>query len=381
MGQPAAHSATGDRNSQKNSQRIGINRPIPRRRFLSIVAATAGFALPFPGAAAMPGAPPPLHRWRGRALGAEALILLAHPDRLAARALLRACVAEVGRLERIFSLYLPDSAVSRLNAQGRLLDPPVELVCLLDACHRFGAATGGAFDPSVGPLWRLYADHFTRPGADPAGPDEGAIERALGLVDSTAIEVGRRHVALARPGMAVTLNGIAQGHITDRVTELLRDGGITDVLVNLGEYRALGAHPEGRPWRVGLADPAAPDNPARIFHTVDLEGGALATSGGYGTPFDAPPFNGRARHHHLFDPRSGRSSHRCLSVSVTACRAQTADALSTALAITGPEGAADILQAAGGGSAIFKLADGSVVRRRARAAEHAIFQPRKGKDS
>jgi len=327
----------------------------------------------------VPGAAPPLHRWRGRALGAEALILLAHPDAKAARQLLRACVAEVGRLERIFSLYLPDSALSRLNAQGRLMDPPVELVRGLDACHRFGVATGGAFDPTVGPLWRLYSDHYARPGADPAGPGEGEIERVLRLIDQTALEVGHQCIALARPGMAVTLNGIAQGRITDRVTELLRDGGIADVLVNLGEYRALGAHPEGRPWRVGLADPG---DPAHSFHAVDLGGGdleegALATSGGYGTVFDAPPFNGRARHHHLFDPRTGRSSHRCLSVSVTARHAQTADALSTALAIIGPEGASDVLAAAGGGSATFKLADGSVVRHRAGrgAVGHAILQP------
>jgi thiamine biosynthesis lipoprotein len=367
--------ATGERKGLT----VWTNRPIRRRRFLSIIAA-AGFALPFCRGANALGERAPLHQWRGRALGAEAQILLAHPDAEAARALLRACVAELGRLERIFSLYLPDSAVSRLNAQGRLVDPPAELVRVLDACRHFGAATNGAFDPTVGPLWRLYADHFARSGADPAGPGEGEVEQAIRLVDPAALEVGHRRITLARPGMAVTLNGIAQGHITDRVSELLRNGGIADVLVNLGEYRALGAHPDGRPWRVGLADP---DNPARIFHKVDLAGGALATSGGYGTSFDISPLNGRARHHHLFDPRSGRSSHRCLSVSVIARHARTADALSTALAITGPEGASAILEAAGGGSAIFRLADGSVVRRRARgrAAGDAIFQPQKGKDT
>jgi len=130
---------------------------------------------------------------------------------------------------------------------------------------------------------------------------------------------------LARAGMAVTLNGIAQGYVTDRVAALLRAHGMDHVLIDLGETRALGAHPDGRPWRVGLADPGDPD---RIAEQVPLADMALATSGGYGTRFEAS-----GRHNHLIDPRSGICAPADRSVSVVAPDATTADAASTALSL------------------------------------------------
>ena len=101
-----------------------------RRRFLAVSAA----------AAALPGtarAAPPLVVWRGQALGAMASIRLAHPDRMAAERLIGDCVAEIARLEAIFSLYRADSAVCRLNTEGALDAPPLELVELLSRCAAF----------------------------------------------------------------------------------------------------------------------------------------------------------------------------------------------------------------------------------------------------
>ena len=125
--------------------------------------------------------------------------------------------------------------------------------------------------------------------------------------------------------MAVTLNGVAQGCITDRVADLLRLRGFDDVLVELGEDWAAGRHPDGTPWQVGIADPR---NPSAVLLELPLEGKALATSGGYGTWLDPGH-----RHHHLFDPASGRSASHHAGVSVVAARAIVADALSTALSV------------------------------------------------
>ena len=117
-----------------------------RRRFLAISAAAACLAgRPLAAAAT------PLVTWRGQALGAAASITLAHPDRALAQRLLAACAAEIQRLERIFSLYRPDSAISRLNAAGRLEAPPLELVELLARCAELSALTHGTFDATVQP--------------------------------------------------------------------------------------------------------------------------------------------------------------------------------------------------------------------------------------
>jgi len=144
--------------------------------------------------------------------------------------------------------------------------------------------------------------------------------------------------------MAITLNGVAQGFVTDRIAELLRRAGFDHVLVDLGEARALGQRPDGGPWRAALADPL---RPARTL--VDLPLGeadgvfpALATSAGYGTRFGADP-----RIHHLLDPHTGRSANHYASVSIGAARATLADGLSTTLAIIDPSRGAGLLAAYG----------------------------------
>ncbi len=304
-------------------KRVGRRRAI---RLLAVAAGVGFVPLAGQGRAARPARASSLPEpfvWRGVALGAEASIALYHPDRAAAERLVGEAVAEVRRLEAVFSLYRPDSALSRLNRTGVLAAPPLDLVRLLATARAFGELTGGAFDVTVQPLWELYARHFAARDADPAGPDPAAVGRALSLVDYRRISVASDRIALGAPGMAVTLNGIAQGYITDRVADLLRAAGVERVLLDLGEIRGIGRHPEGRPWRAGIRDPG---DAARIAKRVDLDDRALASSAGSGTPFD-----GSGRIHHLFDPASGRSANRYAGVSVLAPTATAADALSTGL--------------------------------------------------
>lgn len=316
------------------TERGSILRRINRRRFLQISAtAAAGAVLPALAAVSRPRR----HVRRGVLLGAETELQLYHPDVQTVRTAIDACFSEVRRLETIFSLQRPDSALSRLNRAGSLSNPPLELVALLDTAAGFSRATGGAFDVTVQPLWELYARHFAAVTADPNGPALSDIQRALACVDYRQVEVSHTLVAFNQLGMAVTLNGIAQGFITDRVTEMLRDRGFEHVLVNMGEMRALRGHPDGTPWRVGIADP---EQPWRSLHRLPLIDRAIATSGAYGMLFDAD-----GRHHHLFDPHTGTSPHYYRSVSVIAPDATTADALSTGLSALAPEAALPVVNA------------------------------------
>ncbi len=303
---------------------------IGRRRTLCLLAAAAGAGLPgLAGAGGSAAARDvPIWRWRGAALGAQAELVVAHPDLAAAKRLVGLALAEVERLEAIFSLYRPDSAVARLNARGEIDRPPLELVELLSHAQALSQVTGGAFDVTVQPLWALYRRHFARPDADPDGPPPGALAAAVELVGYPGLEVSPARVRFARPGMAVTLNGIAQGYITDRVADLLRAEGLDRVLVSLGELRGVGGPADGRSWRVGLGGPDGPDGgPAQTIEIVDQ---AVATSSPSGLRFDPA-----GRFHHLLDPRSGGCAHNYRSVSVVARRAGDADALSTALCVAG----------------------------------------------
>jgi len=295
---------------------------LTRRRMIAIAAATAGSALLSGGRRAWAGE---VVRWRGSALGAQVSIEIHHPDRAEAERLVERCIQDVRRLEQQFSLYRADSAISTLNRTGILVAPDADMVALLKASLFFGEITDGAFDPTVQPLWQLYAEHFASQSPDSEGPSPLKLADALAKVGRKGLLVSEERVALARHGAAITLNGIAQGYATDRVVERLRAAGLSTTLVDMGEIRAIGARPEGTPWRVGLADP---DRPGALTETIDLVDRAVATSAGAGFRFDSA-----GRFTHLFDPATGRSPQRYSTVSVIAPTATEADALSTAFSL------------------------------------------------
>jgi FAD:protein FMN transferase len=324
-----------------------------RRRVMMTMGAAAG--LPWVCFADRSDSAPLLHQWDGTSLGSPSRLLLYHHDRATASRIAAECAAEIERLERIFALYRTDSEIALLNRDGHLDSPSLDLVTVLSQCQTLSSLSRGAFDVSVQPLWTLYATHFFGKASPPAeGPASHAIERARKLVDYQAVEAGPRRISLGRPGMGLTLNGIAQGYITDRVTDILREHGCDRTLANMGcsEIRAVGRHPDGRPWRVGLADPRQPDTMAV---SLDLLDRSVCTSGGYGTKFEAS-----GRFHHLFDPVTGASANHYIAVSVFAAKAMVADALSTALYVTPPERGAEMLASFPNVSAIATLPDGNV---------------------
>lgn len=271
-----------------------------RRRFLAISA--AAITLPSLGAA------DPVYTWQGVALGAQATLRLAHPD---AKAISTRVAAEITRLEDIFSLYRADSTLMQLNRGARLEAPPFELLECLSLAGAVHEASGGRFDPTVQPLWACYAEASAIGGV----PDNAALDTARALTGWDHVQLDASRVVM-QPGMALTLNGIAQGYIADRVADMLSADGLSNILIDTGEFRALGTHPDGHAWPVRLA----------AGGEVPLAARALATSAPLGTTFD-----GNAQVGHILDPRTGqptRSPWREVSVSATS--AALADALSTA---------------------------------------------------
>ena len=150
--------------------------------------------------------------------------------------------------------------------------------------------------------------------------------------------------------MGLTLNSGAQGYITDRVTEVLRAHGFDRMLVDMGEPRALSAKPDGTAWRIGIANPA---NPSSTITTLEVIDKCVATSGGYGTLFDAA-----GTFTHILNTRTGSTAPALLGVSVVADKGIIADGLSTAMLMAPVERRHAILKAAGGIKAIFVTPDG-----------------------
>ncbi len=257
----------------------GKGRKVSRRRFIVAAAAAAGSGL-LPHMAAARTVK--TFDWRGVALGAEATLTLQHYDEVEARGAIAACLAEIARLEMIFSLHRPDSALSMLNRMGRIEDAPHDLRILLAEALHLAAATQGAFDPTIQPLWTLYARHFDDPAADAGGPTAKEISRAQALAGWQDVSIWGSQIVLSRNGMAITLNGIAQGYITDKVGDVLRARGFHHVLVNMGEQLATGPKWDGVAWNVGIVDPTSA---ASVIEEFPLHQGAVATSGGMGCRF------------------------------------------------------------------------------------------------
>src|SRR6267142_1729718 len=275
---------------------------LTRRRFWRVAAAVAGVPLMIQAVRAL--APKPqLHRWHGEVLGALAELTLWHPDAAFARQTILRVRQEIDRLERIFSLYRTDSEISRLNEAGRLIKPSPELRKLVEESQRLGELSGGAFDISVQPLWRLYEAHFW--SCTDIQPDIAARARdvAHAVVDFRQIDSGAAAIAFARAGMAITLNSMAQGFITDAIADMLRNEGFESRM-------------------------------------VDLDDMALAVSGGYGTTFEES-----GRYHHIFDPHTGSSANSLVDVAVIGPRATAADGLATAICVAGEALAPTLLAA------------------------------------
>lgn len=286
--------------------------PITRRRLIAISAAWA--LLP---AAARATSTATSRLWTGQALGARASIHIDHPD---AEAITARVLKEIDRLESILSLYRSQSALSQLNRDGYLVAPPFELLECLSLAGAVHRASGGRFDPTVQPLWALWAE------AAAAGtrPDAQAIEAARRKTGWGRVELDAAAITI-QPGTALTLNGIGQGYVADRVAALLEAEGLTDILIDTGELRALGGRPDGAGWPVRL----------ETGERLALRQRALATSAPLGTTFDQAGLDG-----HIIDPATGTPTTTSWhAVSVSAPSAAIADALTTAACLMpGPEG-------------------------------------------
>jgi len=292
-----------------------------RRRFIRLTAAATA-ALLLPRARAQNAAPQPVY-WNGIALGSGAELRLYHPDPAAAQNLIKRSLNEVARLEKIFSLYRDDSQISRLNREGSLKNPAPELLAVLSQSRYVWQITDGAFDPTVQTLWNAYARYFAKhPNSKTPPPHLAAALKHIGFGH---VRFSSTEIRFTRPQMAITLNGIAQGYITDRITALLQHAGLTHALIDMGELRHLDTEHK-YPEQISVRDPK---NPKGILFQIPLDNQALATSGGYGTHFDND-----GRFTHLFNPKTGGSTPHWQSISVRAPQAALADALSTAFSVS-----------------------------------------------
>lgn len=264
-------------------------------------------------------------------------------------ALMEAAEQEILGLESRLSVTDAGSEIYALDHNGlaELSPDTTELMqTALEMCER----TDGALDVSIYPVLRAWG--FTTGSYQV--PTQEEIENLLTQVDYGKVTLENGTASIAQ-GMEVDLGSVAKGYTGDQVSQLLREGGVTSALLNLGgNVQLVGGKPDGSDWRVAVQDPESDG----YLGVLSLRDKAAITSGGYERYFVGD--DGEV-YWHIIDPATGAPARSGLiSVTVIGDRGVVCDALSTALFVMGLDKAAEYWRRYGDFEAVFVAEDGSV---------------------
>jgi thiamine biosynthesis lipoprotein len=250
-------------------------------------------------------------------------IQVAHVEVERAVRALDAAVAEIRHTEDQMSLFRPDSAICQLNRTGRLEKPHPDMLKILRVAQMVAQRSQGAFDVTVQPLWLAFEE------AKSVGrlPTNEAVLAARQLVGWRGLQVSDAAVRLERPGMGITLNGIAQGYAADKVKARLQSLGIAHALIDAGEWASLGQPAHTGDWTLAVANPR---DAQHMLTGLAMQGRSVATSAD-----DQCTFSADFVAHHIFDPHTGRSPTELSSVTVVAPTCVMADALTKVFFMAG----------------------------------------------
>lgn len=268
----------------------------------------------------------------GLAMGSQLTLMAWTDDEAAAGDAFEKAFNEFERLDAAMSVWKENSDVVRLNAAAG--DHPVQVgadtLKALEAARQVSDWTGGKFDVTFGALSDIWKFDQDQDNTIPAASD---IASRLPLIDYRKLVVDRTAgtAFLETKGMRAHLGGIGKGLAVDHAVSLMRAAGLKDFSVQAGGDLYVAGRRGDRPWRLGIADPRAPDG--GVFARVELEDATFSTSGDYERSF----VKGGVRYHHILDPKTGQPARLSRSVTIVSKDATTADGLSTGVFLMGPE--------------------------------------------
>jgi len=288
--------------------------------------------------------------YTGQAMGTVITVFLWTDDEVKAATSAEAVFAEMKRIDRVMTTWLPDSEVSKVNAAAGVKPVAVsdETFAVIARAQDVAKKTRGVFDITVGAfkgLWKFDED------MDGTLPNPAEVKKRLALVgyQHLVLNKAKKTVFLKKKGMSITLGGIAKGYAVDKCVKLLHDAGFVNFMVQAGGDMYIAGKKGAAPWTVGIRDPRGASKDA-MFAVAPVEDHSFSTSGDYERGFARDG----VRYHHILDPRTGQPAHASRSVTIRAKDAFTADAWSKVLFILGPTKALELIKRQ-------KLADFEVV--------------------
>jgi thiamine biosynthesis lipoprotein len=268
-----------------------------------------------------------------------------------------AVFSRIREIEGIMSANLADTEIDRINRNAGKSATVVsgELLDLLEHARAYAGISGGAFDPTVGPLVKLWGIG----GDDPRVPGREEIATALALTDYRDLVIDREAgtAFLRRPGQALDLGAIAKGYAADQAVSVAEKAGVRRAIIDLGgNVFAWGERRRGEAWRIGIQDPRQERGVS--LGTLRVSNKSVVTSGVYERYFE----EGGKRYHHILSTKDGYPvENGLIAVTVTADLSMDADALSTAIFALGYEKGRALVETRPGAEAVFVFEDSRVI--------------------
>lgn len=261
-------------------------------------------------------------------------------------------IDEVKRIDALMSTTLEGSDIYKVNSAkaGTYVKVSDETYELIKMSLMVSDKTDGAFDITVNPLSEKW--NFT--SSNPEVPKKEDIQNLLEIVNykDVLLNDADRSVCLARDGMSISLGAVAKGYAASRAMEILKKAKVKDAIIDLGgNIYALGDK------RIGIQTPFKPRG--EYFTVCEVADTSVVTSGAYERYFEK---DGK-RYHHILDPKTGYPADTDIeSVTVISEDSALADALSTAIFVSGSDKADKILSEFEGAEAVILTSDGEVIR-------------------
>ncbi len=280
--------------------------------------------------------------------------------------------ARLREIEDRMSINKEGTDLDAVNAASGVAPVKVhdDVYQVVAAARRYAELSGGAFDPTIGPvvkLWSIGTDYARVPA-----PDE--IAAALPLVDwrDLVADEAERSVFLKRKGMVIDLGAIAKGYAADEVARIVKAHRIPRAIIDLGgNVLAYGVKKGGKPWKIGVQDPTG--QRGEPIGIVQAKNKTMVTSGVYERFLEADGI----RYHHILSAFDGYPIRNgLLSVTIVADRSIDADALSTSTFALGYEKGRALVETLDGIEAIFVFDDMTVRTTAALAKDFSLTDTR-----
>jgi thiamine biosynthesis lipoprotein len=270
-------------------------------------------------------------------------------------------------IDDIFSVNKAGTVFDSINREAgiRPVKAPDEALRVLGRALHFAELSGGKFDPTIGPLVKLWGIGL---GGESV-PARDEIDSALSLVNwrDVVIDGETGTIFLRKKGMMLDLGGIVKGYAADEALAIVTASGAGGVLIDLGGniivYGKKTGSQAGKLWRIGVQDPLK--ERGEFTGVLETAGGAVVTSGNYERFFEQDG----VRYHHILSTETGYPvENGILSVTITQNvpprngigGALDADALSTTLFALGLDDGLSLISKIDGAGAVFVLKDGGI---------------------